>query len=385
DGTFTTPPLKTLLAQLKIQIAKLNSELKELGADFEIKPQLFLDMENSDYGLSQKVILSPLQEFSAPGFKLSAKSNILKTLPFYKFISTGGFPIGAIESASGLSRALVEFEKSTQDPNQKADFNSRANISDFLHDLAHLSAFIRNPKFAAAYVRAFRHQHNKIQRMPAPEQAAYIAELSRSGSPEWRRNFYFSESAWVVSPSYHQLLAHYPILSSLIKNGNTFSSEQITALIDPAGKQDLIARADKQSLINGTDKQALLEELKNLKRDWWKLFDPLGGAVNDMISARAFNARARSNFIIEAVLIELELLLNTHQPLDSKKQNSLAIVLGFLKNSPRMTVDSWEYFARSDDWKNSQAIKVLQDIFPKQEIQQQQRWETLSEFLYGSN
>ncbi|MEI7973259.1 MAG: hypothetical protein WCH11_02710 [Bdellovibrio sp.] len=364
DGTFKSPTIKTLFSRLNRQISRLNRQLKEAGADFQINPKVFLDLKNEEFGQQQRVVLDPLQSFWAPGYRLIENSNILKTLPFYKFVGGGGFPIGGIASASGLSRTMVEVEKTTIDPQQKAKLNAAPNISDFLHDLGHLSAFLRKPEFAAAYVRVFRSQYFKIQKMNPEEQKAYLGDLERSGTDLWRRNFYFSESAWLVQDNYQTKLAKYPIVSSILKTGKSFNSEEIV------------------TQIRQIDRKGLLRELEILKADWWALFDPMGGAVNDMISLDAFSPEIRSNFIVQRVLRELEDYLKADQPFENPHQNSLSIIFGFLRNSPRMTTKSWEYFARTDDWKNSEVFKAMQDMFPAGEVGRMPEWKKLFDFLY---
>ncbi|MCB0369363.1 MAG: hypothetical protein KDD45_07895 [Bdellovibrionales bacterium] len=364
SGTFEAPSLKVLFSKLKFQVSILNQELKRVGADFQIDPKIFLDLKSEEFDLTQKVVLDPLQPYWAHGYKLIARSNILETLPFYKFVGRGGFPIGGIESASGLPRGMIEVEKISQDAKQKADLNARPNISDFLHDLGHLSAFIRSPEFAAAYVRVFRSQYYKIQKMDPGQRKSYLDTFKRPGTKEWRRNFYFSESAWLVNENYQLMLEKYPLLSSILASGKSFSSEQVA------------------NHLHHIDKAALMRELKKLKKEWWKLFNPMGGAVNDMISFDAFSPEVRSNFIVQKVLRELENFITADPLKENSNLSSLAIIFGFLKNSPRMTVTSWEYFARTDNWENSNVFKALQDIFPEQEIEKTSDWKTLFEFLY---
>lgn len=364
DGTFRAPDLKILFLRLNSQISVLNKKLIAAGLDIQINPQLFLSLKNETFDLEQNVILFPHQNFSAPGFKLIAKGNILKTLPFFKFVGQGGFPIGGIESSSGLSRTMVEVEKITVDPQQREKLNLSPHISDFLHDLAHLSAFLRNPEFAAAYVRVFRSHLIQYQKLNPEQQTNYLNQLNQVGSKEWRRNFYFSESAWLVHEGYQKKLQSYPLVSSFLAEGESFQSKQIV------------------SWLKTVDNQALKLELEKIRNDWWKLFDPMGGAVNDMISMDAFSPAVRSNFIVQRVLRELESYIEQNQSMENANQNALVIIFGLLKNSPKMTVTSWEYFARAESWKGGQVMMALKNIFPPEASSQNSDWNKVHDFLY---
>jgi hypothetical protein len=83
----------------------LGSDLiTRLNFDFQV------NLENS---LQQKqdVILEPLQNFWAPGFKLRTKGNILETFTFFKNVARGDFPIGGVENASGgIPRSLLDMD-----------------------------------------------------------------------------------------------------------------------------------------------------------------------------------------------------------------------------------------------------------------------------------
>jgi hypothetical protein len=357
DGTFRTPSSGVLFANLQIQITRLNKLLKESGADIQINPKIFLDLINDETGLKQKVVLDPLQVFWAPGYHLEAESNILKTEAFFKFVSEGNFPIGGTASASGLARSLVELEKTQIASGQVSDYSAKPSLSDFLHDLGHISAFLRNPEFAKTYVRVFRHHYTKAQRMTPEEKKAYFQTFNESGTRNWRRMFYFSESSWLTHPDYQTRFRKWPTIQTILRG--------------------------KESTLVENNRTQILRELREIKSEWWKLFDPLGGAVNDMISHDAFHSAVRSNFIVQRVLRELEVLLKNENPFGAESQGSLKIVLGFLKHSPRLTLGKWEYFARSDGWESSEVISILKDIFPAENIQSSKDWGKLYQFLYG--
>lgn len=361
ENHFKTPSGEVLFSNLTAQIATLNHQLKESGSNIQIEPKIFLDLADSTKHL-QKVVLNPLQFFSAPGTQLVPKSNLLKTEPFYQFVARGNFPIGGVESAVGLPRSYIELEQ--QIPDGVKLYGNSLSLSDFLHDLGHLSAFMRNPEFAKAYVKVFRSQVLKMEKMDPEQKKSFLRELERQGSPEWRRNFYFSESAWTIKNTYHSTLEKWPVLSSLMKGHKSLSSN------------DLV------EMIRQIDQDALFEELKDLKSNWWNLFDPLGGGVNDMISHDAAEPHVRSNFIVQKVLNDLEIYVRSKSSLYYPQQNSLAIILGFVKNAPRMMVPHWEYFGRSDHWRDSEIMNALKDIFPEREMIYLKEWNNLYNFLY---
>lgn len=359
EGTFKTPSAKILFSNLNSDIAKLNRQLKESGFDVQIQPNIFLNLVDKN-NQTQNVVLSPLQPFSAPGYLLAPKSNILKTFPFYKLVAGGGFPMGGSESASGLPRSLVMTERN--------GFNlhaEKANVSDFLHDLSHLAAFVRNPEFAKTYIRVFRSEVKKIERMDSEAQKNYLDRVQLPKYPEWRRNFYFSEAAWIPREGYASRFKKWPLVTSILSGKKSFSSAEITEKISHMDKVDL------------------LRELRDIKSDWWRLFDPLGGAVSDMISYDAFDPQVRSNFIVRRVLGELEAYVKQDRALEGADQRSLVIIFGFLKNAPRMTITSWEYFARVDDWRNSEVYNSLRDMFPREELGSMSEWNKLYGFLYN--
>jgi hypothetical protein len=354
-GQIETPSFPLLLENLITKVDDLNARLKEMGGDVKIRPELYIDLEGRSE-TKQKVILKPLQQFSAPGFSLVPKSNILSPEAFAATTAHGGFPVGGIENASppGVTRVIMDLPDYIQQP----------VLVDFLHDLAHLGAFSRHPEFAQSYVRVFRQIDSRARRLPEDEQQKYLySALGIPGSKNWFRHFLFSEGSWITRPNYQKKLEGWPTIRKLMNFRNKAEEKNIA------------------STLSQHEKEQLLKELREIQSQWWQLFDPLGGATNDMVSTYGFDAK--SQFPIHAVLLELDHYLTIVDPLNATDQSTISLVLGVLQHSEELSIKRWEYFARKDSREPSETLRVFKKMFPKATLENNQTWSGLHEFLYG--
>jgi hypothetical protein len=75
------------------------------------------------------------------------------------------------------------------------------------------------------------------------ERVLFLGEFKHSG-PDFRRNFYFSESAWIVQPTYQSKFEKWPTLSSILAN-QSFSSKEISKNIAAVDKVELLKELNK--------------------------------------------------------------------------------------------------------------------------------------------
>ncbi len=350
-----SPPIQLVLERLMGRMDLLNQKLMQMDGDVQIQPEIYLNLIDDSIDRKQNVVLAPLQGFFAPGFRLETKGNILSTAAFTKKASEGRFPIGSIENASpsNITRAIMDLKEHSNKP----------NIVDFLHDLAHIGAFDRHPEYARSYVRVFRHFQALADKLPQDQRRQYLSQaIGTQGAKSWFRNFLFAESAWIVQSNYRQTLKKWPTLLSLLNEQGPINIKTVNNKFETA------------------DRSKLFEELREVSNNWWRLFDPLGGAVNDMVSTHAFNAR--SQFPIHKALLELEAFLRNFNPSHTHSDyRQLVIVLGILKNSDRLTIARWEYFGRASDLENTEVFRALCDMFPINIIEDLPDWHGLGSFL----
>lgn len=351
-NTFKAPPLIQLLTNLHLQVDGLNRQLQANGVDIQLQPKMILDLLNHQTHDKQVLKLDPLAEVSVPGYRLTPGENILSVADFYLMATKGSLPIGGIESAVGAPRQLLE--KGRHNPRLLENFADKPHISEFLHDLGHLSGLIQNPDFAAAYFRVYQSYFERWGRKSSKEPLASLEQIAEPGTPFWWRTFYFSESSWVTKKDYQKNLQDLVILQSLIQS--------------------------RSSVTKSEERLALIRELKQLRDNWWKLFTPLGGAANDMISYEGHAPSIRSIFLLSGALGELNRFLD--RPFEPGTEASLNIVLNFLKHSPRLTVEQWELFAKSDNWQTTPGFKILQQIFTEADLRRLEDWNHLYQFLY---
>jgi len=362
DG-LKAPPVHHVLANLMERMALLNKKLETMSGDVQIRPEMHLSLRHRVTKSRQQVVLSPLHNFSAPGFSLRSVSNVLDHFEFINAAAEGRFPIGGIENAAPpqVSREIINLPAHIAKP----------NLSEFLHDLGHLGVFDRHPEFAVGYVRAYRDHLSRLKKLNERDQNDYLLNaFGKRGSQLWWTMFLFSEGSWITRPGYQEILNHWPDTAELLRSADFSSSGSLQLAL---------------SKIDGLAREKLWYELKDIKDNWWRLFDPLGGATNDMISARSF--AIRSQFPVYKALIDLEKHVDGNPqdtPLDSLP---IEVALRMLKYSEKLSISRWEYFARSRDVEKTQTFKALQQMFPQdmRAGSDNDGWAQLRTYLYETN
>ena len=360
DGTLKSPTLPRLFSLLNQKVEKLNDVFAAQGETLRISTELLLDLKASGDDINAKhVRASPLSEFFDPHMKLLPKSGLLNSIEFYQYVAGGKFPIGNTENAIGAPRDLLE--QGRKNPKLIEDLSDKPNISDFLHDLSHISVFINNPDFALAYFKVYRSYFERVKALPLKEQEKYISKITSHQEPGfWWRTFYFSESSWIPHKNFQREVGKLKELSALLNQA--------------------VPPLHSYKKLRSSEILRVREELSRVYRNWWSLFTPLGGATHDMISYYGLAPWERSAVINLGVRNELKRYLESSDSLPAL--DSLEIVLNFLKHSPKFTVQEWTTFAKSDNWTKTPIFLTLQEIFPQKTLDRMPDWDGLADFLY---
>jgi hypothetical protein len=245
-------------------------------------------------------------------------------------IRNGEFPMGGLESATGVLRA---------DGERRGGFYYI--LSDFMHDLSHVQGFIDNPAFAQSYINVFRAKDFHWQKLEKEIGKTKMENYKRIDEGKFT-TFLFAESAWGFHPQYSKHLESMPLV------------QKMTATKD---------RLDAEVLKNlpPIDRALLKAELTKIEANWWKIVNPYGGAARDLITYLRFDD-AEYQMPMNVVRDSLN-NLNKQSEWQDRDFQDAALVLRFLREAPNFTPKNWEYFALAPDISKSKIFNSLKTIF----------------------
>lgn len=326
-----------------------NLDFVRQSTNLPIELKLLWTLKHKQYGLEQAMALDPFQDFPASQMSYETKTSLLQNDAFGKMIASGVFPIGGLESATGVPREYFERTKSGQ-----------YILSDFLHDLSHVQSLIENPDFALAQQRVYKTREFRWSQLEKKIGTESMRNHRRrdEGQPTL---FIFSESAWGFQARHKDVLKQTPLAEKLSSTSEKLSGETLQSL-------------SPESLT------ALKAELVVLEKNWWKIVNTYGGAALDLITYNNFS-EAKYQFPMNAVLTALQNVNKTGENWRRRDFNDAALVLRFLRESQNFTPQSWEYFAVAKDVKKSKVYQSMRVIFDGHEGSEMRGFSMIAHFL----
>lgn len=235
-------------------------------------------------------------------------TNLLSSLDYYKMISSGFFPLGGLRAATATYRANNEI----------------------LHDLAHWSAMIQDPKLMASIKAQAKKKLGQTMNEPKP----WFAWL----------DFVANEGLIVVSKRNRLNLPRFLGIENLLKKNPRPSQQDI---------QDHYARLSEDEL----------DKLKyQIKADFERQFELVGGAARDYVSILTIPPR---QFLYLGLFKRATSYANPESA--QQKTKALAIFSYFTLETRHWTASEWYDFLLSDEnireTPHSPIMEILKDNF----------------------
>ncbi len=346
DQPIEFPDFIVLFERLMDQVEAFNKANPNLKINLKFKMHLKVDVMGSDVDATE--ILTP---FAAGGLKRKPLVLDLDSLDsnvdYFYNMSKGEFIIGSVGTVGNVRKKYPY---------------GHAITTDFLHDLAHLHASMVNPQFLKTMQLAAEKTFARGASLPPSEREAFFKKFEYRDKKDLGM-FYLSESSWLVSPRYSDLLSQLPLISKLIRREiSDFELDQSHA-------------------------EQFRREIKILRKIWWDLFRPTGGLSADGLTFGEFWHHQRSQAPLNAVLAEMgEMhlgLLQNKNISEYVQDKRIKRLIGLLRHSPEMDATMWGELALADNVQNTKAIAIFKQMFPADTVYNS-KWQQLNGFLYPS-
>jgi hypothetical protein len=310
--------------------------------------ELLKEVDSSDW--TGHALKNLLQE--ASDFKVLDESALMSDPIFFMKLAKGEVTLASLGTLENARNGKT--------------WRQRSRVTGFLHDLGHVGGLLENSDYKKVFFNVARKIHNTGIELFGEEKQRFYRKFNYSHPESDLGFFLFFESAWSISLQEFKILQQMPVLQSLLKE-----------------------RAMKS--LKSSEVTQLSQELQTLNENWWRIFQPLGGAARDLFVFDHFFERqipqwwvtTRSQLPINALARELDGLqsnLKSGTLIGSEKK--LKRLLDFLKYAPKLSIKQWEELLLSENRYETEPYRNLSKMFPENNIHEWD-WAQLHLFLYG--